>query len=130
MITNNIENAEIIIERCYKHIKPCLNFEHIEDSAYIRKQLKKVRDLEKELSQDTVFLIENYIKMYVYPILFDNTYFNFTRQSAFGAVNSNGIFEVNSEASLDKILFLMYNHCFFLQGCLKEYFKSHFCIKI
>ena len=48
MITNNIENAEIIIERCYKHIKPCLNFEHIEDSAYIKKQLKKPANKSQE----------------------------------------------------------------------------------
>lgn len=130
MITKNIENAEKIIEKCYKQIKPCFDFEHIEDSAYIKNKLKRVREFENELSHETVFLIETFIKMYVYPILFDNTYFNFTRQKAFGAVNEKGIFEINSEASLDKILFLMYNHCFFLQGCLKDYFKSHFCIKI
>lgn len=119
-----------ILERIYKFLNKCFDFEHIEDDDYIKNSLKKVRKEEKELPPEVVALIELFIKMYVYPILFDNTYFNFTRQKEFGEVQENGVFSINSEASLDKILFLMYNHCFFLQGCLKDYFRSHFCIKI
>lgn len=122
-------SEKTIIKDIGRHLFDSFDFEHIEDVPYIENQLKKIRHFEKELSHETVFLIENFIKMYVYPVMFFDDYFNFTRKDEFGKINEQGIFEINSEASLDKILFLMYNHCFFLQNCLKDYFKSHFCVK-
>lgn len=119
-----------IIKDIGKTLFDCLDFEHIEDDEYIKKQLKEIRKSFRDLPIETTTIIENFIKMYVYPILFNTDYFNFTRKDEFGKINEQGIFEINSEASLDKILFLMYQHSFYLQNCLREYFKSYFCVTI
>lgn len=122
-MNNTIKNIE-------KKLFNCLDFEHIEDEKYIKRQLKEIRNSFKDLPIETTVVIENFIKMYVYPIIFDTNYFNFTRKDEFGKINEDGIFEINSEVSLDKILFLMYQHSFYLQNCLREYFKSYFCVTI
>lgn len=98
-----------IIKNIEKKLFNCLDFDHIEDKKYIKRQLKEIRNSFKDLPIETTAVIENFIKMYVYPTIFDTNYFNFTRKDEFGKINEQGIFELTARLRWIKLFFLCMN---------------------
>lgn len=100
---------------CYKLVEKCVDFDHIEDKKYILKNLSMVKTYEKQVPNEFYSDIQTYIKNVIEPILYDEKYFLLLNRSEFGAYNEKGIFVINSEESLDKMIVEMYEFTFDLQ---------------
>ena len=104
-------NTFIVNERveCYIMLKKTICFEHIEDRAYIRKQMNKIREYQKMLPKKVSVRLEKFIRRVIYPIIYDANYFSFLKRKEFGEYDAEkGSFVINSEESLDMMIYLLY----------------------
>lgn len=112
------------IMACYKLLEECISFDHIEDRENICKNLREIKYYREDVSEEAYKEIEAFIEEMIKPIVYDVNYFDFLNKTEYGVYDENGHFVINSEESLDRILFEMYNHTFSLnEKLLKMMFK-------
>lgn len=116
-------NLDIVA--CYKLLEECIDFEHIEDKAFICKNLELVKKYKKDIPQEVFSNIENFICEEIRPILENENYFDFIQKPEFGHYNKHGNFEINSESSLETMIFLMYVRCLVLNEKLLKLFSNY-----
>ncbi len=118
--TNNINHDQLLTVECMDLLKDCITFENIEDCKRIANNLKTLELYKKVFPKEMYDEIEEFAKQKIYPIVFDASYFDFMKQREFGKQNAEGVFEINSEESIEKMCCLMKEHTL---GLSKEVYK-------
>lgn len=106
-------------------LSECVHFEHIEDTEKIMENLYCVRETIYSLPKELRAEVEQFIEEVINPIIYDMNYFDFLHKSEYGEFNSEGHFVINSERSLDMIIFEMYNHTIELHEKLLKVFAKY-----
>lgn len=106
-------------------LSECVHFEHIEDVEKIMENLYYVRENIYSLPKELRAEVEQFIEEVIEPIIYDLDYFNFLHKAEYGEFNSEGHFVINSERSLEMIIYEMYNHTIELHEKLLKVFSKH-----
>mgnify|MGYP004505929161 CR=1 FL=1 len=107
----------IIIKKIEREILKIFDFKNIMDTELVQKKLNSIRQLEKDLPQNTSDKVEFFLEMYVQPLT-SNTYYDFI-VSNFCNLQKDGLHKANSEFSFDMRCLLSHSHCCFLQSRFK-----------
>ncbi len=106
-------------------LSECVHFEHIEDAEKIMENLGYIRENIYSLPKEFRAEVEQFIEEVIHPIIYDLNYFDFLHKSEYGEFNSEGHFVINSERSLEMIIFEMYNHTIELHEKLLKVFAKY-----
>lgn len=123
MIIKN--NTDTIKKDIYFTLKNSIRFETIEEKQILEKGLRKVNKYLESLPKEEANDIASFIEETIKPILYDPHYFEFIQRKEFGAFDKDGKFEINSEESLDMMIFLMYQRVLELNGKLDTFAFSN-----
>ena len=118
-----MKSSEIMA--CYKLLEECVSFIHIEDKEYICKNLNLIKEYKNDISKEAYSDIEKYVKDVIRPIVYDVDYFEFLRKPEYGSIDEKGHFVINSDRSLETIIFLMYDHTLELNKQLQEMISEY-----
>ncbi len=92
---------------CYNLMRDCVNFEHIEDFEFIDSAIKKIERYKIALPSEVYKQINSFIIENLHPILDDPCFFSAIESPKFGNFNKDGVFEINSDESLNQIIYIM-----------------------
>lgn len=126
-VTN--EGAKAIVE-IHRLLKDCIIFENIEDREFICRNLNLIKDYKDDISEGMYSAVESFINETIRPIVYDTNYFDFMIRDDFGDYNEEGHFVINSDCSLEKMIFLLYERTIELGEKLDEFASKHLCLKI
>lgn len=110
---------------CYKLLEECISFEHIEDKEYICRNLNLIKDYKGSIPDKAFGEIEDFVNEVIKPIVYDADYFEFLRKPEYGSRNEQGHFVINSDSSLEMIIFNMYHHTLSLNERLLEMISKY-----
>lgn len=122
---NNKFLEAVIVVEIHKLLKECIEFENIENSDFIYKNLNLINGYKKALSDEMCKQLDKFIEDTIQPIVDDDNYFSFLHSSEFGSFNDEGIFEINSEHSFKMIIALMCKHIIELDEKLDKFASKH-----
>lgn len=115
---------------CYKLLKQCVCFENIENRELIVNKLNEIRAYRSHMNVELYSRLEQFIQDVIKPIVFDADYFSFLRRDEFGALDQEGHFLINSESSLEGMIFLMYHHTLDLNQKVDEFASNSLKLKL
>lgn len=130
MIKNIRKDEMIACVNCYKLLKECVCFENIENRELICNKLNEIRAYRSHMSAELYSRLEEFIEDVIKPIVFDADYFSFLRKEEFGSLDKDGHFVINSESSLENIIFLMYHHTLDLNQKVDEFASNSLKLKL
>ena len=104
----------IDVVACVKILEDCVNFEHIEDSAYIKKQLMLLNSSMKGLPEEISAELKMFVNEEINPIISDSDYFDFLQDEQYGEYDANGRFCIKSEEAMEKMIAALYQHTLIL----------------
>lgn len=110
MVKKCNKEIETALIECHILLNECVLFKNIENKELICNNLNMLREYRNRLPEDIYSQIDQFAKDVVAPIAFDADYFSFLRREEFGECNDKGHFVINSERSLETMIFLMYHH--------------------
>jgi len=113
------------VVKCYEALKECISFDNIENTDFIHKKLNLIERICKGLPNEITIPMKKYIHKEIHPIIYDVDYFDFLRREEFGEVDEEGHFVINSESSLEMMIFLMYEHTLELNERLNDFMLKH-----
>lgn len=120
--TNKKANS-IDVVASVKILEDCVSFEHIEDSAYIKKQLMLLNSSMKGLPEEIAAELKAFVNEEINPIISDLDYFDFLQDEQYGEYDANGRrFCIKSEEAMEKMIAALYQHTLILN--LKLFRKS------
>ena len=122
VIKNKCDNIK---KEIYLILKNCIRFETIENKQIVKKGLSKVNKYLERLPKEEANDIAGFIEEVIKPILYNPHYFDFLQRKEFGTFDEEGRFEINSEESLDMMIFLMYQRVLELNGTLDSFAFSN-----
>ena len=125
----NNEVALAIVE-CHRLLKECLVFDNIENKEFICKNLNRLKDYRSKLSDEMYSHIEKFVEDIIKPIVYDVDYFDFIKREEFGSYNDKGHFVINSDCSLEMMIFLMYEHTLELNEQLEEFASKYLYLNV
>lgn len=74
--------------------------------------------------------VEYFINNEIKPIVYDTNYFDFMIREDFGEYNEDGHFVINSDRSLEMMIFLLYERTIELGKKLDEFASKHLYLNI
>lgn len=119
--TNKNANITLTIKKCHSILKECVSFDNIEDKEFIYNKLNIIKGYQNALPNEVNSKLDKFIKETIYPIIYDADYFSFLKRAEYGSYNENGHFEINSEHSLEMMIFLLYEHTLKLGNKIDEF---------
>jgi len=125
---NNKKSQQAVshaVVACYRLLKECIVFENIEDGEFICKNLNMIKEFRGMLSSEMYSHIEQFINDVIKPIVYDADYFAFLKRAEFGSLNEEGHFVINSDRSLEMMIFLLYEHTLELEKQLDEFASKY-----
>ncbi|MDD6571479.1 MAG: hypothetical protein PUF12_03715 [Thermoflexaceae bacterium] len=123
------DGAKAIVE-IHRLLKDCIIFENIEDRALICKNINLIKDYKKDVPEEMYSAIETFINDEIKPIVYDTNYFDFMIHEDFGEYNDEGHFVINSDRSLEMMIFLLYERTLELGEKLDEFASKHLYLNI
>lgn len=111
--TNKKANS-IDVVASVKILEDCVSFEHIEDSAYIKKQLMLLNSSMKGLPEEIAAELKAFVNEEINPIISDLDYFDFLQDEQYGEYDEKGRFCVESEEAMEKMIAALYQHTLIL----------------
>ena len=99
--TNKKANS-IDVVASVKILEDCVSFEHIEDSAYIKKQLMLLNSSMKGLPEEIAAELKAFVNEEINPIISDLDYFDFLQDEQYGEYDEKGRFCIESEEAMEK----------------------------
>lgn len=126
-VTN--ESAKAIVE-IHRLLKDCIIFDNIEDREFICRNLNLIKDYKNDISDEMYSDIESFINEIIEPIVYDTNYFDFMIREDFGDYNEEGHFVINSDSSLEMMIFLLYERTIELGEKLDEFASKHLYLNI
>lgn len=125
----NNEVAKAIVE-IHRLLKECIVFDNIEDREFICRNINKIKDYKGVISDEMYSAVESFIKEVIRPIVYDANYFDFTLHEEFGDYNEEGHFVINSDRSLEMMIFLLYERTLELGERLDEFASQHLYLNV
>lgn len=125
----NNEVAKAIVE-IYRLLKECIVFDNIEDREFICRNLNLIKEYKGIVSGEVYSAVEGFITDVIRPIVYDTNYFDFMIREEFGAYNEEGHFVINSDRSLELMIFLLYERTLELSKQLDEFASKHLYLNI
>lgn len=119
------KQIEVALIECHILLNDCIKFENIENKELICKNLNMLKDYRDILPEEIYSQIEQFIKETIFPIVYDTDYFSFLKREEYGSYNEEGHFVINSERSLEMMIFLMYEHTLELSKKLTEFASEY-----
>lgn len=120
----NKENVEKLME-C--HILLSEAIAGYEDRALISNKLFDVRQYRNKLPEDAYKKIESFMNENIRPVAYDSDYWRFIEtDERYGALDENNHFIVNSDSSLESIIFSKYHHSLALLDKLNTFMSAEF----
>ena len=110
--TNKKANS-IDVVACVKILEDCVSFEHIEDGAYIKKQLMLLNSSMKGLPEEITAELKMFVNEEINPIISDSDYFDFLQDEQYGD-DEKGRFCIKSEEAMEKMIAALYQHTLIL----------------
>lgn len=104
----------IDVVACVKILEDCVSFEHIEDSAYIKKQLMLLNSSMKGLPEEIAAELKAFVNEEINPIISDLDYFDFLQDEQYGEYDEKGRFCIESEEAMEKMIAALYQHTLIL----------------
>ena len=111
--TNKKANS-IEVVASVKILEDCVSFEHIEDSAYIKKQLMLLNSSMKGLPEEIAAELKAFVNEEINPIISDLDYFDFLQDEQYGEYDEKGRFCIESEEAMEKMIAALYQHTLIL----------------
>lgn len=111
--TNKKANS-IDVVASVKILEDCVSFEHIEDSAYIKKQLMLLNSSMKGLPEEIAAELKAFVNEEINPIISDLDYFDFLQDEQYGEYDEKGRFCIESEEAMEKMIAALYQHTLIL----------------
>ena len=111
--TNKKANS-IDVVASVKILEDCVSFEHIEDSAYIKKQLMLLNSSMKGLPEKIAAELKAFVNEEINPIISDLDYFDFLQDEQYGEYDEKGRFCIKSEGAMEKMIAALYQHTLIL----------------
>lgn len=128
---NKMNNKEkISIVEIHKLLKECIVFDNIEDREFICKNINQIKDYKGVVSDEMYSAVESFIKDVIRPIVYDTNYFDFMIREEFGDYNEEGHFVINSERSLEMMIFLLYERTLELGEKLDDFASKHLYLNV
>lgn len=121
-ITN--ECAKTIVD-IHRLLKECIIFDNIENREFICRNLNLIKDYKKDISEEMYSAVESFINETIKPIVYDTNYFDFMIREEFGEYDEKGHFVINSDRSLEMMIFLLYERTVELGDKLDEFASKH-----
>ena len=125
----NSEGAKAIVE-IHRLLKDCIIFGNIEDREFICKNLNLIKDYKNDIPQEMYSAVESFITETIKPIVYDTNYFDFMIREEFGNYDEKGHFVINSDRSLEMMIFLLYERTLELGEKLDEFASKHLYLNI
>lgn len=123
------KSAKAIV-KIYGLLKECIIFDNIEDRELICRKLNLIKDYKKEVSEEVFTAVESFINDEIKPIVYDTNYFDFMIHEDFGEYNDEGHFVINSDRSLEMMIFLLYERTIELGEKLDKFASEHLYLNI
>lgn len=111
--TNKKANS-IDVVASVKILEDCVSFEHIEDSAYIKKQLMLLNSSMKGLPEEIAAELKAFVNEEINPIISDLDYFDFLQDEQYGEYDEKGRSCIESEEAMEKMIAALYQHTLIL----------------
>lgn len=127
---NNGNDEENVIDEIYRLLKECIIFKNIEDRTFICKNINKIKDYKGIVSEEIFSEVETFIKKVIRPIVYDMNYFDFLKRQEYGDYDNEGHFVINSDRSLEMMIFLMYERTLELGEQLDEFASKHLYLNV
>lgn len=128
---NKLNNKEkIAIVEIHKLLKECIVFDNIEDREFICKNINQIKDYKGVVSDEMYSAVESFIKDVIRPIIYDTNYFDFMIREEFGDYNEEGHFVINSERSLEMMIFLLYERTLELGEKLDDFASKYLYLNV
>lgn len=122
----NVKNeGEKAIVEIHRLLKECIIFDNIEDREFICRNLNLIKDYKSDISGEMYSAVETFINEEIKPIVYDTNYFDFMIREDFGDYNEEGHFVINSDRSLEMMIFLLYERTIELSEKLDEFASKH-----
>lgn len=118
------DNAKAIVE-IHRLLKDCIIFDNIENKEFICRNLNLIKDYKKDVSEEMYSAVESFINDEIKPIVYDMNYFDFLIRDDFGDYNKEGHFVINSDRSLEMMIFLLYERTIELGERLDEFASKY-----
>ena len=123
------KDTKAIAEIC-KLLKECIIFDNIENREFICKNLNLIKDYKKDIPEDIYISIDSFINETIRPIVYDTNYFDFMIREEFGDYDENGHFVINSDHSLEMMIFLLYDRTLKLDAKIEEFASKQLNLKL
>ena len=123
------EGAKAIVE-IHRLLKECIIFDNIEDKEFICRNLNLIKNYKKDVSEEMYSAVETFIADEIKPIVYDMNYFDFMIHEDFGEYNEEGHFVINSDRSLEMMIFLLYERTIELGEKLDKFASEHLYLNI
>ena len=114
MVKTNKKANSIDVVASVKILEDCVSFEHIEDSAYIKKQLMLLNSSMKGLPEEIAAELKAFVNEEINPIISDWDYFDFLQDEQYGEYDEKGRFCIESEEAMEKMIAALYQHTLIL----------------
>ena len=126
-ITNKGTKAIVEIHRL---LKDCIIFDNIENREFICRNLNLIKSYKDDISEEMYSAVESFINHEIKPIVYDTNYFDFMIHEEFGDYDEDGHFVINSDHSLEMMIFLLYERTLELGEKLDEFASKHLYLNI
>lgn len=126
-ITNKGTKAIVEIHRL---LKDCIIFDNIENREFICRNLNLIKSYKDDISEEMYSAVESFINHEIKPIVYDTNYFDFMIREEFGDYDEDGHFVINSDHSLEMMIFLLYERTLELGEKLDEFASKHLYLNI
>ncbi len=123
------KKKKAIIE-IHRLLKDCIIFDNIEDREFICRNLNLIKDYKNDISEEMYLAVETFINETIKPIVYDTNYFDFMIREEFGDYNEEGHFVINSDRSLEMMIFILYERTLELGEKLDEFASKHLYLNI
>ena len=97
---------------------------------YIQSNLNLIKDYKGLITDEMYSAIENFIDSAIRPIVYDTNYFDFIKRDEYGEYDENGHFIINSDRSLEMMIFLLYERTLELREQLDEFASEYLSLNI
>lgn len=126
---NNNKEAKAIVD-IHRLLKECIVFDNIEDREFICRNLNQIKKYKGVLSDEMYKAVDEFVEDIIKPIVYDTNYFDFMIREEFGEYNNEGHFVINSDRSLEMMIFLLYERTLELREQLDEFASKHLYLNI
>lgn len=119
------KDIETMISEC--HIEMSEAIKAYEDRAFQSNKIFDIRQYRNKLPEDIYKKIEKFVNENIRPMVYDADYWSFIeKDEQYGSYDDNNHFIVDSDRSLECIIFRKYHHVHDLLEKLREFMSEEF----